>query len=94
MLDCMDVFPSNEDNVVPVPWLYVHNLHTRRPEIRQYFKLQHSMQVVYYFTSNFIIRNNSFYFYHENYNLFVCDKYILWLITLYVVCTSFCVLFQ
>ena len=32
MRDCMDVFPSNGDNVILVPWLCVHNPRTRKPE--------------------------------------------------------------
>ena len=30
----MDAFLSGEDNVVPVPWLYVHSLRTHIPEIQ------------------------------------------------------------
>ena len=40
----MDVFLLDGDNAVPVPWLYVHSLHTRIPKLELFKYLQISFQ--------------------------------------------------
>ena len=52
----MDVFLLDGDNVVPVPWLYVHSLHTRIPKLELLKYLQISFQ---YFDRFKIIRKNN-----------------------------------